>query len=28
VTSNPQVAIVRSLVLINRELAAGLRGQG
>jgi flagellar biosynthesis activator protein FlaF len=28
VTSNPQVAIMRSLVLINRELAAGLRGQG
>jgi flagellar protein FlaF len=28
VTSNPQVAIVRSLVTINRELAAGLRGQG
>ena len=27
VTSNPQVAIVRSLVLINRELAAGLRGK-
>jgi flagellar biosynthesis activator protein FlaF len=28
VTSNPQVEIVRSLVTINRELAAGLRGQG
>ena len=28
VTSQPQVAIVRSLVNINRELAAGLRGQG
>ena len=28
VTSNPQIAIMRSLVLINRELAAGLRGQG
>ena len=28
VTSEPQVAIVRSLVTINRELAAGLRGQG
>jgi hypothetical protein len=28
VTSDPQVAIVRSLVTINRELAAGLRGQG
>jgi flagellar protein FlaF len=28
VTSNPQVEIVSSLVTINRELAAGLRGQG
>jgi flagellar biosynthesis activator protein FlaF len=28
VTSNPQPEIVRSLVNINRELAAGLRGQG
>jgi flagellar protein FlaF len=28
VTSNPQPEIVRSLVTINRELAAGLRGQG
>ncbi len=26
--SNPQVAAVASLVNINRELAAGLRGQG
>jgi flagellar biosynthesis activator protein FlaF len=28
VTSNPKVEIVNSLVTINRELAAGLRGQG
>ena len=27
-TSNPQVSVLRSLVNINRELAAGLRGQG
>ena len=26
--SNPQVSVLRSLVNINRELAAGLRGQG
>jgi flagellar biosynthesis activator protein FlaF len=28
VTSDPKVEIVNSLVSINRELAAGLRGQG
>src|SRR5215831_741225 len=28
VTANPQVEVVNSLVTINRELAAGLRGQG
>ena len=28
VTSDPRVEIVNSLVTINRELAAGLRGQG
>ena len=28
VTSDPKVEIVNSLVTINRELAAGLRGQG
>jgi flagellar protein FlaF len=28
VTSNPKVEIVNSLVTINRELAAGLRGHG
>ena len=28
VTSDPKVEIVNSLVNINRELAAGLRGQG
>ncbi len=28
VTAKPEVAIVSSLVSINRELAAGLRGQG
>ena len=27
-TANPKVEIVSSLVTINRELAAGLRGQG
>jgi len=27
-TSNPQVSVLSSLVSINRELAAGLRGQG